>query len=81
MIVGLANPLFCRNLLFLRKKYCLSKKALGKLTNISPYIIDIMESEIWPTMGIPVPYASLVRIGVIFMVDCDDMLTKDLSVE
>ena len=80
MIIGFTDPLFGRNLRFLRKKYCLSKKALGKLTNISPYLIDIMEADYWPTLGVNISYASLVRVGVIFMVDCNDMLTKDLSV-
>ena len=72
------NDLFFRNLSFLRKKNCLSLRALSHLWRMNDYWIKSMEEGTW---GNALPVSKLIRISQIFDVDLNDLVTKDLSIQ
>ena len=45
MIFVMEDPEFCRNVVALRKKYCLSRKAFCKLTGVSPALLSDIEND------------------------------------
>jgi hypothetical protein len=72
------NDIFFRNLSFLRKKNCLSRRALAHLWHMCDYWIKSMEEGTW---GNKLPVSKLIRISQIFDVDLNDLVTKDLSIQ
>ena len=72
------NDLFFRNFRYLKEKYCLYRRALGRLLHMSVYAIEDMEKNRW---GDELELQTLLRICQIFNTELNDMISKDLSRE
>ena len=72
------DDIFFRNLRYLRAKYCLSLRALAKLSRMSPIWIKQMENNLWTA---PLDVNIILRLGQIFGIDTHVLLRQDLSAE
>ena len=76
MIIHLGNEYFPETLLYLRKKYALSRRALSRLTGIPEYRIKGIEDGIYcPEVSL----SNLRRLRDIFQLETDDLSAKNLS--
>ena len=76
MLIEYPDTVLGRNLLFLRKKYHLSRKALSKLTGISVYTLkDWEEEKIAPV----IQWEQLKRISVIFDISTERLVHRNLE--
>ena len=76
MIIHLGNKYFPKNLLCLRKKYALSRRALSRLTGIPEYRIKGIEEGIcYPEVSL----SNLRRLREIFQLETEDLAGKNLS--
>lgn len=76
MIIHLGNEFFPKNLIYLRKKYALSRRALARLTGIPEYRIKgIEEGTCYPEVSA----SGLRRLREIFQLETEDLAGKDLS--
>ena len=71
-----ANDIFFRNIRFLRAKYALSLRALGRLSRMSPVWIKRMENNQWTE---PLDIGIILRLGQIFGIDTQVLLAQELS--
>ena len=78
MNVIVKNGTFGKNLLFLRKKYRLSRIALAKLTGTAAVLICAWEEgRVYPTLSSEM----VKRLCVILQVDRNTLLSTDLEAE
>lgn len=76
MIIEMSGETFAKNLVYLRKKYELSRRALAKLIGISPYLLESIEKGItYPSLRLEV----FQRLREVFHVDANDLAQIDLS--
>ena len=78
MKIVLTDPVFGKNLRYLRKQYCLSRRGLGKLIGVSEYKIIHLEAASWPVAGILLDSQAFFRIGTVFDVDANRMLAEEI---
>ena len=67
---------FVKNIVYLRKKYCLSRKAMGRLIGLSEYTIKYMEQEKFPLI---ISYDVLKRLRIVFDVTTEALLHSYLD--
>lgn len=78
MIIYLGKEYFPKNLVYLRKKYALSRRALSRLSGIPEYQIKwIEEGGFYPE----ITSVSLRRLRQIFHLETEDLMDKDLSTD
>ena len=70
------NDIFFHNLALLRTKFYLSRRALGKLSGLSPLWIKEMEAGTWRH---DLDMEIILRISQIFQVNIQTLLTEKLS--
>ena len=76
MVITITNDTFGKNLLFLRKKYSLSRLALAKLMGTAQVLIAAWEEcRVYPTFAPD----TLERLCTIFQVDLDALLHTPLQ--
>ena len=76
MFITVTNDVFGKNLLFLRKKYRLSRLALAKLMGTAQVLIAAWEEcRVYPTLAPD----TLDRLCTIFQVDCAALLHAHLQ--
>ena len=67
-----------KNILYLRKKYCVSRRGLAKLMGMNEYELKGIEEErLYPVFQHP----QLMRVGEIFGLPIEDIIYRDLSLE
>lgn len=76
MMVELSTPTFGRNIRYLRGKYYLTRRSLGKLIGVSTAILGRVERE-EPEMALD--YEHLKRIQDIFCISMEDLFHTDLT--
>lgn len=69
------KEIFCRNFAYFKGKYCLSRKALGKLLGVSVYVIEDIEKN---RCNYDLPVSLVVRASQVFGVDMDAIVSLDL---
>ena len=74
MQIVISNPVFGKNLRYLRRKYGLSRRSLAKLLGVSTGFLRKVESPFWPQTGIDFPAVPFSRLGKIFDVNINSML-------
>ena len=76
MIIHLGSAYFPKNLIYLRKKYALSRRALARLTGLSEYRLEAIEKELcYPEVNASV----LSRFRDIFQLTTEDLAYTDLE--
>lgn len=76
MIINLGSAHFPKNLIYLRKKYALSRKALAKLIGISEYRLNAIEKGMcYPE----VDFRTLHRLQIIFELTTNDLGHRTLE--
>ena len=77
MLIEMSDTMLGRNMLFLRRKYHISRKGLSCLTGISVYTLKDWEEE----RVIPViQWEQLNRISEVFNIPGEDLVHKDLDI-
>ena len=71
------GDMFFKNFAYFKEKYCLSRKALSRLLDVSIYIIEDMEKN---QCSYDLPLSLILRTSQIFGVDMNDMVSVDLSI-
>lgn len=79
MIVVISNPVFGKNMRFLRRKYGLSRKSLAMLLGVDPKLIRRAEAPVWSYQGIDFPHKPLMRPEKLFRIDINQMLCEDMK--
>lgn len=79
MKIVLTNPVFGKNLQYLRKQYSLSRRALAKLLDVSVRQIRQLEAGKWPVSGIVLDSRVLFRIGAVFDMDTNCLLAENTT--
>ena len=72
----LEDGLFFRNFAYFKEKYCLSRRALGRLLGISVYTVEDIEKN---RCNYDLPMKVISRASQIFGVEFDDLVAKDLT--
>lgn len=76
MIIVMSDDVFRKNLIYLRKKYSVSRRALAKLIGASEWVLQcIEEGTAYPEMQIE----SFQRICEVFHIHSADLTQIDLS--
>lgn len=76
MPITVTNDIFGKNLLFLRKKFRLSRLGLAKLLGTAEVLIKLWETcQVYPTLATD----TVKRICVIFQTDKHSLLYTDFS--
>lgn len=76
MIIEMSGDTFAKNLVYLRKKYGLSRRTLGKLVGISPLALENIEKGInRPAVRLEV----FQRLCEVFHLDSDTLAQINLS--
>ena len=70
MLIDLGDKYFPHNLIYLRKKYALSRKALARLIGISEYRLEAIEKG---TCRPAVEFYSLRRLQIIFNLTTNEL--------
>ncbi len=76
MPITVTNDLFGKNLLFLRKKYSLSRLALARLLGTAEVLVKLWETcQVYPTLSPD----TVERICDLFRIDSKTLFEKELS--
>lgn len=78
MIIETSGDTLSKNLVYLRTKYALSRRALAKLIGISPYTLQGIENgTLYPALSA----GAFTRICEVFHVSPDTLAQTDLTIE
>lgn len=76
MLITVTNDIFGKNLLFLRKKFSLSRLGLAKLLGTAEALVKLWETcQVYPTLAPD----TVERICVIFQTDKHSLLFTDFT--
>lgn len=76
MIIEMGDDTFAKNLIYLRKKHRMSRKALASSIGISQYVLKAIENGVtYPAL----PLDSFDRICQVFQISPDDLVHTDLG--
>ncbi len=76
MIIDATGTYCAENILYLRKKYCVSRRALANLLDMSEQILKAIETKSQPPIFF---HQRLDRLQDIFAIPLEEILHKDLS--
>ena len=76
MFVNIQDTKLLENVVYLRKRYSVSRRGLARLIGMSEYTLKDMEEGV----GLPVIFEDeLSRLCLIFETDCETLLHTDMS--
>ena len=76
MRIGISDPVFRRNLVYLRKKYALSRRALARLIGESEWRLQCIEEG---TVFAELEIKAFQRICEVFHIHSNDLTSIDLE--
>lgn len=74
MMIVLTDPVFGKNMRYLRRRFGLSRRSMAKLLGVTVPFLRQVESPFWPKTGIDFPNRPFNRIGWIFDVNINSMV-------
>ena len=75
MQIEMGNNICIQNIIFLRKKYNISRRGLAKLIGIREYVLRNMEEGRLPTVF---TREQLIRISQIFSLSLDELINQPI---